>query len=394
MGRRSETGGVTVNGDRIQIRFTWNGKELRPTLDMKPTQAAMRHARRLREQVLDDIRHGEFDLRKTFPDYKFVDLHQEAAEVLTFADVRDLFLQWVRTRQEHASVVSLRRKLTSFWSPKFGGTDIRRISFKQLSAHVAEREWGSRKTHNNYVSALREMFAYALDHEYIEENPAVRLKMLKLQGTEPEPYTVQEARALIAAAHKAHGQVDGLYWELAFLLGMRPGEQISVQWGDWNRITNKLTVRRNRTEGESKDSTKTHRARHMDLTPRAIEVLQELRPVTSMRGPFIFIDYLTGEQIETSTVMSDRWTFLHKLAGVNQRCPYQCRHSSVSWKLMVGENPMKVAKNHGHSLATMQKTYAHWVESDGEAQELERIRAFHGFRTGFRTSTGLQEVSL
>jgi len=393
MGRRSETDGVSPKGDRIQIRFTWRGQDLRPTLALAPTETNLKHAKRTREKIVKAIERGDFELRDWFPDYKFAARLVGAPKVDTFDDVRDAFLKWVATRQEHSSVLSLRRKLTSFWTPELTGRDITGITYKMLSAIVAERVWTSNKTHNNYVSALREMFAYALDHEYIEDNPAVKLKMLRVQHPDPEPYTVAEAQALIDAARKTHGQIDALYWELAFLLGMRPGEQISVQWSDWNRVTGRLTVRRMRTEGQSKNSTKTHHSRHVDLPPRAVEALQELRPLTSMRGAYLFVDHLTGEQIETSTVMRDRWALLHKVAGVSYREPYQCRHSSVSWKIMAGHNLMKVSKNHGHSMATMLKTYAHWVESDNEAEEVNRINAFHGFRTRFRTSDTAEGLS-
>lgn len=330
--------------------------------------------------VLEEIKAGTLDLTRHFPDYRFLERHQEGPVAVTFDEVREAFLRWVSTRQAHSSVLSLRRKLTSFWSPKFGTVNIKTIRYKDLSDHVAARKWGSSKTHNNYVSALREMLAYAVDHEYIEASPAEKLKMLPVQRPEPHPYTVEEAQALIQAAHRVHGEIDGIYWHIAFLLGMRPGEQISVKWLDWNKVTGRLSVARVRTEGESKDSTKTNTVRHVDLPPAAVPLLNTLRGLTALRGPWMFVDYETGQQIDRSTVMQERWVLLHKVAGVSYREPYQCRHSSVSWKLMAGENWMKVAKNHGHSLATMLKTYAHWIDTDSATDEVERIRAFHGWK--------------
>lgn len=38
---------------------------------------------------------------------------------------------------------------------------------------------------------------------------------------------------------------------------------------------------------------------------------------------------------------------------VRYRDPYNARHSSVSWNLMIGKNPLWVAKQHGHSVQTM-----------------------------------------
>lgn len=391
MGRASETGGVWGQGDRIVFDLRVQGKRIKPTWDLKPTEVNLKAARRQRKQMVEAIRDGTFDLAATFPDYKFVYKHapRVAIEANSFADVRDRFLRWVAGYQEHSSVVSLRRKLTSYWSPAFGPRDIKSITFVELSDFVSRRDWGSPKTYNNYVSALRELYSYALDHGLVEENPATRLKSKKLQHEEADPYTVGEAEELIRVARRTHGELDALYWELSFLLGMRPGEQIAMLWADFSRLTNKLTVRRTRTEGEDKERTKTYRARHLTLPPRAVEVLKALRSLTQLKQHgHLFEDFETGKPIATSTVMSERWAALHRLAGVRHRGPYQCRHSSVSWKLMLGQNPYKVATFHGHSVSTMLKTYAHWIESDCEQTEVERMGAFHGFVSDLSVAPG------
>jgi hypothetical protein len=43
------------------------------------------------------------------------------------------------------------------------------------------------------------------------------------------------------------------------------------------------------------------------------------------------------------------------------------RHTSVSWNLMVGRNPLLVAKKHGHRPTTMLSVYAAWTEGAVEA---------------------------
>ena len=48
-------------------------------------------------------------------------------------------------------------------------------------------------------------------------------------------------------------------------------------------------------------------------------------------------------------------------------CCYNARHSTVSWNLMVGKNPLWVAKQHGHSVQTMLDTYAAWTEGAQES---------------------------
>ena len=53
--------------------------------------------------------------------------------------------------------------------------------------------------------------------------------------------------------------------------------------------------------------------------------------------------------------------------------PYNARHSSVSWNLMVGKNPLWVAKQHGHSVQTMLEVYAAWTEG-ARGADIEAIR--------------------
>ena len=49
------------------------------------------------------------------------------------------------------------------------------------------------------------------------------------------------------------------------------------------------------------------------------------------------------------------------------REPYNARHSSVSWNLMIGVNPLKIAKQHGHSVQTMLETCAAWLDGTTES---------------------------
>jgi len=57
-----------------------------------------------------------------------------------------------------------------------------------------------------------------------------------------------------------------------------------------------------------------------------------------------------------------RWRLSLERLGQCYRRPYCARHSSVSWNLMIGKNPLFVARQHGHSLVTMWRTYAAWMD--------------------------------
>jgi hypothetical protein len=61
----------------------------------------------------------------------------------------------------------------------------------------------------------------------------------------------------------------------------------------------------------------------------------------------------TGEPFRTLHHPQRRWRKTLQSLKVRYRRPYTARETSVSWNLMAGKNPLWVAKQHGHSIATM-----------------------------------------
>jgi hypothetical protein len=73
-----------------------------------------------------------------------------------------------------------------------------------------------------------------------------------------------------------------------------------------------------------------------------------------------------------------RWQRTLQSLSIRYRKPYAARHSSVSWNLMMGRNPLWVAKQHGHSILTMLTVYAAWTEGALEADVTTIRRAMRG----------------
>jgi hypothetical protein len=70
----------------------------------------------------------------------------------------------------------------------------------------------------------------------------------------------------------------------------------------------------------------------------------------------------TGEPFRNLQIQARRWRATLTSLKLRYRRPYVARHSSVSWNLMIGKNPLWVAKQHGHSITTMLRAYAAWAE--------------------------------
>ena len=79
-----------------------------------------------------------------------------------------------------------------------------RFRLRGFGASTARVEWSSLKTRKNAATALRGAFAWALDEEYLADNPAARFKVKRRKGDksiedqrpEADPYSAQERDAL------------------------------------------------------------------------------------------------------------------------------------------------------------------------------------------------------
>jgi hypothetical protein len=129
-----------------------------------------------------------------------------------------------------------------------------------------------------------------------------------------------------------------------------------------------------------KDRTKTGEDRLVDLNPRALAVLKRqlaLHAKLKLAGT-IFHDELffkeNGEPIRNLQYPWRKWRHtLQRSLKARKREPYNARHSSVSWNLMIGKNPLWVAKQHGHSVQTMLDVYAAWTDGSQES-DIDEIK--------------------
>jgi integrase len=79
-----------------------------------------------------------------------------------------------------------------------------------------------------------------------------------------------------------------------------------------------------------------------------------------------------GEPIRHLHYGWKRWRRSLERLGLRPRAPYKARHSFITWNLMIGNNPLWVAKQHGHSAHLMLDVYANWMEGT-DAADIARI---------------------
>lgn len=391
MGRKSETGGVIPLGDRIQVRFSWRGKELRPTLDMKPTTANLKHAKRIRESVLADIKSGVFNLAEYFPDYKFAEKHVSDANGRTFGQWAKLWGELSARSLEDSTLRIYKRHLAAYWTAEFESEMPRKITHERILKHLAklaterlDEQTGtihkalSRKTQNNIMIPLRGVFEMIGKADALLRNPTDGIDNLKVQRTPPDPFTPSEVEVILAVLNKDHGDYLADYFEFAFFAGLRPSEQIALLWQDVDLRAGSIKVRRARVMSKDKERTKTAYEREVELNHRALTVIERQRARTQLKGDHVFRNPATGKPWNDEQEQRREWVIALRTAKVRYRPPKECRDTSVTLALMAGADPLWVARQHGHSVTVMMRDYAGWIPKADKGRNLNVVNSSLG----------------
>jgi integrase len=158
-----------------------------------------------------------------------------------------------------------------------------------------------------------------------------------------------------------------------FFTGLRPSEEIALEVDDCDLVQGEIQVNKARGMRRDRDRTKNSEDRIVELCPRALDVLKRqlaLRARLKLAGEIhhenVFF-WGDGSPIRSLNDPYDCWHWTLERLKNRYRPPYNARHSSVSWNLMLGKNRLWVSKNHGHSVTTMFTGYAAWIEGAKEA---------------------------
>jgi integrase len=394
---QASTKGIYSKNGVIQLRFLYQGQRVSPSVlsDAYNERNIRKWAERLNgpKGIKTRIKLGQFDFAAEFPDYRFMArIAPEAAAQgeQTLNDVVKRFLddcEFKVRREEMAwsTMNDYRKKLAKNWQAGhdregkplkgFGQRAFFSIKLSELREHLRKHE-GSKKSYNNIVSGIRCVFEFG----YMDkpaQNPALGLKCVRLLAKDKrakDPFSIEEAERIIAGTREIWGEEQALYEEVRFFTGMRPSEQIALEVSDFDAKAGTLHICKARVEARDKAYTKTGVDRTIELSPRSLVALQRLLLIRAKLKLVGKIDHerlfikADGSAFHDLQVQQDRWNVTLPRIGVRRRDPYNARHSSVSWNLMVQpEKLLWIAEQHGHSVAVMLKDYAAWTKGAKEA---------------------------
>lgn len=367
--------GVEVRDSCIRLKFVLDGQEykVRWTLNGKsvpPTPANEKRAHRMADDIKRQIALGTFRWEDFFPDSKHAKAAEEKRE--TFGKLADLWLSSkgtlaAATKDQYGTAIR-------FWKGLLGeATPVKDITHKLLVAKIGGYPWPSAKTYNNYMIALRGVFALEYRGPLALSDPMNGIENMPVVKKLPDPLTTDERDKILADLKKHYDARVYAYFLWQFYTGMRPEEVIALRWSDVDWIRQTVRVQRVRTfKGSERDGSKTHSERDVDLLPQALEALQIMKAHTLLlkteregdedTAADIFQNPITGRAWHDERSQRDTyWRPSLKRLGIRWRKAYNTRHTFATVALMAGVPPAYIASQLGHSVQMLLNTYARWI---------------------------------
>jgi integrase len=178
------------------------------------------------------------------------------------------------------------------------------------------------------------------------------------------PFSIEEQK-VIRAVLPAHWVP---YFDFAFRVGLRPGEQIALKPGDidWRAgtvsVRHAITLDENgkRIEGPTKNK---YSRRTIKLNPTMLEPLLAQKEIHGRIGSKYFFRTEKGSPIYLPDLRVRIWAPALEAAELQYRAMKQTRHSFATNALTYGESPSWIATVMGHRNTDMViKVYAKYLE--------------------------------
>lgn len=218
---------------------------------------------------------------------------------------------------------------------------------------------------HNVRKCLANVFNYAVECRYVNENPCRRIKLQKI----PEPalniLTKQQIRLFLKAAEQSGVEWFPI-WTIAIYTGLRSGELIALRYKHIEHSEGKpvIRVQENYTkQGGYQPFTKNKQIRTVSMNPHVLRIIEQLRaanPNNCSPDDFVLPRIPTWFQGDAA---KDLRAFL-KGCGLPAIRFHDLRACFISQCLLSGVQPSMVMKMVGHSDMKTMMRYCRHTGSD------------------------------
>jgi len=338
------------------------------------TRQPVGHNRKEAERALD-ARRGDI-ARDTY----------RVVENIRFDEWADQWIASLRAAGRKESTVTQYEITLKYAKDRFKSAnvrDIRPADVSRLLEGIARKPRTRKKvTQSTLAKHLRQLgscLGAAVSEGYASENPVSRLhstRRPKVSKSAPAYFTDSELSRLWPEL--ADQPVYAYLCKIALATGMRSGELAALRWSDVSLLTNEVRVSRTYVAGAGETSTKSGKARTIDLSPQAAALFEEW--FTASGGDGLVFEKETGGYLDSAYVLRRVLYPAMKQAGVprqgehgRNRTFHSFRHTFARITLENGAEITWVKEQLGHqSINLTVDTYGRWGRT-AQKKQAERL---------------------
>ncbi|MBW8190287.1 site-specific integrase [Neiella marina] len=367
--------------NKLYFDFVFQGKRCRESSGLIDTSTNRRKLKPKLDRITLELATGTFRYALHFPSSRNRLKRAQDEAVQSATPPFEVFVaEWleenkVNWRDSHR--VNIESIINKHYLPAFAGCavdSIDRPTILKFRAKLASlpgrngRESLSNNRINKIMDPLRRIFEEASDR-YGFPYPFERIKPLKIEKTDVEPFSLDEVNRLLVAVRPDYRT----YFLVRFFTGMRTGEIDGLKWRYIDFNNRVIRVREAKVAGQETYTKTDASQRDIHMSAPVLKALQHHKQATGGLSDFVFC-HQTGQPIDHNNVTKRVWYPLLKRLGMRKRRPYQTRHTAATLWLAAGESPEWIAKQMGHANTQMLfRVYSRFVPNltrqDGSAFE-------------------------
>lgn len=289
---------------------------------------------------------------------------------ITLAELVERFLTQHQIRPQ--SLVALRSALKHTVAA-FGDVRVRELRPEEIARWNANLDLAPR-TRTHALKALRQVLTAGVEWGYLDISPArpSAVKPPKQEPPDVKPFESWEEVERVAGEAREFGPLV----IFACATGLRPQEWQALQWNDVDLEQRRIQIRRTVQAGQVQPLAKTAASlRTVLLSKRAVAVLQDL-PIP-LRAEQLLFRNRYGRLLNLHNWRRRTWHPALAAAELEDRVPYQMRHTFASLALAQGATIHDVSRQLGHTdIQTTLRYYVRFLPAADERflEALDRER--------------------
>ena len=297
-----------------------------------------------------------------------------------FEEYSEKWLAYIKTTRKTSTHERYLQVLDSHVLPMFKGRQLNQITRGEIRDFFISKmgEGLSRSSVCIYRDVISGVFNYAIDEETVQVNPALGVtKRLDLNRKEKSVYlddilTTEEVELFLDTCSK-HNPEFYPFFLMACRAGLRLGELLAIRWGDIDFNSNALWVRQSYRRGVF-TAPKNGKSRKVDMSPQLggqLKVLlteEKKKALKAGSGDIPELIFHRNGRVVEQNYIRRVFKRLLKTAGLREIRLHALRHTFASLLLSMGESPVYVKEQMGHSsIQITVDIYGHWIQTKKEA---------------------------